>query len=360
MTTLLLTSFVSRVWFLLLVATVTTTTVSIVDVVAFRSPASIGRIRSLIPRNCDNKEQPLSSAGCVSFRHFPLKSVGDEDDEDVVLAKNDLTMKDNDGDSDGGDKSIDHKKDKKVDALLDLLGAVPSNFPTPKSLTDDILIAVRNLEENCPTSAASVLSELSGNWELLWTAQDRSSEQYIKGGLANRIINPLENQSYANNPFRGLNPFQRGGGNGGGGGRANPVLPREIQDVLERTGILEPSGGTATTVAPIRSSQGIDIKRSRVRNVVNVQIKRPFPVKGSLIVDVDFKPNVEDKRRIDVKFDSFRFIFKNANVDRKFPLGVLGPTGWLRTGYIDDRIRITRGHKGSVFILSRTAKRKSS
>jgi hypothetical protein len=29
----------------------------------------------------------------------------------------------------------------------------------------------------------------------------------------------------------------------------------------------------------------------------------------------------------------------------------------LRTGYIDEDLRITRGHKGSVFILSRAAKK---
>lgn len=128
--------------------------------------------------------------------------------------------------------------------------------------------------------------------------------------------------------------------------------------MLERIGILEPSGGgTTTTIAPVRSSQSIDIKKSLVRNIVNVQIKKPFPVKGSLLVDVKFQPNNVDSRRIDVKFDSCRFIFKNANVDWNFPLGPLGPTGWLKTNYIDDKIRITRGHKGSVFILSRTVKR---
>ena len=230
--------------------------------------------------------------------------------------------------------------------LFDLLDEVPSNAPTPRGLTDDILAAVRLLERQCPTPDDAVLSELAGNWELLWTAQDKSSAESQQGLLS--LINPLENQSYSNNPNRS-------------GGRANPILPREIQDRLESIGILEPSGGgdesDGKSAPPVRSSQAIDRKKSRVRNVVSVELRRPLPVKGSLIVDVAFKPNRNDKRRIDVKFDSCRLQIKNSPVDITFPLGIIGPTGWLRTGYIDDDMRITRGHKGSVFILIRTAKR---
>jgi len=333
--------------------TVVTTTILVVDVVAFRSLASVGRISSTssVPRKRDINHFSSSTSGCISRSRFPLKSLNDDvgQDKDVVLTQNNQTANDGCGDSTKNDNDI------KVDALLALLDSIPSNLPTSSSLTDQILGAVRNLEEDCPTLDGSVLSELSGNWELLWTAQDRSSEQYIKGGLTNRFINPLENQSYSNNPFRGRNPFGPGDDESATG-RANPILPREIQDILERTGFLEAAGGTK--VVPIRSSQGVDLKRKRVRNVVNVQIKKPFSVKGSLIVDVNFEPNGQDERRVDVKFDSCRLIVQNTNLDQKFPLGVFGPTGWLRTGYIDDRIRITRGHKGSVFILSRTAKRR--
>ena len=230
--------------------------------------------------------------------------------------------------------------------LFDLLDEVPSNAPTPRGLTNDILAAARDLEERCPTPDEDVLSELAGNWELLWTAQDKTSAESQRGLFS--FINPLENQSYSNNP-----------NGGGGGGRANPILPREIQDRLESIGILEPSGGSdGESAPPVRSSQAIDRKKSRVRNVVSVELRRPLPVKGSLIVDVAFKPNRSDKRRIDVKFDSCRLQVKNSPLDITFPLGIIGPTGWLRTGFIDDGMRITRGHKGSVFILTRTAKRK--
>ena len=81
---------------------------------------------------------------------------------------------------------------------------------------------------------------------------------------------------------------------------------------------------------------------------------------GSLIVDVAFKPSRHDKRRIDVKFDKCRLQGSRTPLDITFPLGIFGPAGWLRIGYYtdDDNMKIPRGHKGSVFILTRTAKRK--
>jgi len=245
--------------------------------------------------------------------------------------------------------------------LIRMLSSVPSNAPTPRKLTDEILQAVTQLEQQCPTPDDEVLAELAGNWELLWTAQDPNSAESKRGAFS--WINPLENQSYSNNPSG------REISSSGAGGRANPILPREIQDALENLGILEPSGRKDATgddskeagggkSTPVRSSQAIDMNRSRVRNVVSVELRRPLPVKGSLIVDVGFKPNRSDERRIDVKFDSCRLQLQNSPIDITFPLGIVGPTGWLRTGYIDDTMRITRGHKGSVFILSRTAKRR--
>ena len=291
----------------------------IAAVVAFQPPALVGRPTSLT----------------ISQSTFPLQFSDKDDDQDGLIVQNNPGHMSN---------------DDKVDALLSLLDSVPSNIPTQRSLTSKILDSVKQLEDTCPTPEDLVLSELSGNWELLWTAQDPSSEQF-------RILNPLENQSYSNNPFRGNNSWLFGDDSTSSEGRANPVLPREIQDVLERTGILEAAGGTK--VAPIRSSQGIDLRRKKVRNVVNVTFKRPFPVKGSIIVDLDFEPYPQDKRRVDVKFDSCRLVLQTIKFDQTFPLGFFGVKGWLKTVYVDDRIRITRGHKGSVFILSRTAKRRS-
>jgi len=243
--------------------------------------------------------------------------------------------------------------------LLELINTVPKNSPTPAKLTDSILKTVRDMEGECPTNDNEVLTKLSGNWELLWTAQDASSDQVKQLGVFRSWINPLENQSYSNNPSSSTAT-----------GRANPILPREIQDRLEGLGILtsENVGSDDDATPPVRSSQAIDLKKQRVRNVVSFRAGPKFTmfgggsaddaslVRGSIIVDVKFKPNGSDKRRVDVKFDSCRVSIKNLP-SINFPLGLIGPTGWLRTVYIDDSMRITRGHKGSVFVLTRPSQR---
>lgn len=149
-------------------------------------------------------------------------------------------------------------------------------------------------------------------------------------------INPLENQSYSNNPSRE--------------GRSNPILPRAIEDRLEEAGL-------TTSVGDFRSTQTIDMKSKQVINVVAVDINVfGKQQRATVTVLVDFVPNRMNARQIDVKFQACRFNVKSSLVDWKIPLGVFGPTGWLKTVYIDDTIRITRGHKGSVFVLKRPGK----
>jgi len=171
----------------------------------------------------------------------------------------------------------------------------------------------------------------TGTWELLWTAQDPKAPE--SQSLLGSFINPLENQSYSNNPE----------------GRSNPILPKELQDRLEVAGL-------ATTAPNLRSTQVIDLKKKIVRNVVNLDItvlgsKR----RASLTVTIGFKPNQSDLRRIDVKFQECK-VKTHSLPAFTIPLGALGPTGWLRTAYVDDDLRITRGHKGSVFVLQRPRK----
>ena len=68
---------------------------------------------------------------------------------------------------------------------------------------------------------------------------------------------------------------------------------------------------------------------------------------------VDFKPNAVDNRKVDVKFQACKVVVNDSPIKLNIPLGIIGPTGWLRTAYIDETMRITRGHKGSIFILIR-------
>jgi len=160
-------------------------------------------------------------------------------------------------------------------------------------------------------------------------------------------VNPLENQSYSNNPL----------------GRSNPLFPQNIQDNLEEIGVLNSARQADNT---IKSTQAIDLKRGRVRNVVAVEVNNPTPIfskngfsKGFITVDVTAVPNAQDARKIDVKFDRCRVAIQDSPFNLDIGLGIIGPVGWLRTIFVDDDIRITRGHKGSVFILSRTGRRSS-
>eukprot|EP00978_Attheya_sp_CCMP212_P006684 scaffold15494_cov57-Attheya_sp.AAC.3 len=286
-----------------------------------------------------------------------------------------------------GDSQGPSALEKRKELLFELLDSSPANVPTPTKLTKQILDVVRELEESCPTEDNCVLGQLAGNWELMWTAQDKSSPEWQQNPLRTWInienrqiisicvlcrfffiscggVSPLENQSYSNNPNGDRSADAAGG-------RSNPILPREIQDRLEDMGILQASGGSASSSSnPVRSSQAIDLAKCRVRNVVSFEAPTPrflpfvqpnkSSVRGSLIVDVKFRPNESDLRRVDVKFDSCRLVVPKSPVDVTFPLGPMGPTGWLRTGFIDDTMRITRGHKGSVFILQRPLQGKSN
>jgi len=203
------------------------------------------------------------------------------------------------------------------------------------------------------------------------------------------IISPLENQSYSNNP-RSSSSLGGQGGGGGGGGRMNPVLPREIQDQLERFGIIDTTTTTTSRSSSssgnnnsksdndtVKSTQFIDVKRGKVRNVVSFVVPAFTPLRfvnlvplfrssstsyqqrrrqqrASLTIDIDFWPDNDIPNRVKVKFQSCRIVLPQSPIDVTLPLpGFVGPTGWLQTNYMDDTLRITRGHKGSVFILKR-------
>ena len=240
------------------------------------------------------------------------------------------------------------------DELLSLVQGAPSGRATPKRMTTQILDIVRQLERKCPTPNDQVLSALAGSWELLWTAQDPESPEIANNrgtGRAFRswILNPIENQAYSNNPE----------------GRSNPFLPIALQNRLEKAGWVSST--------PVRSTQAIDLKSGLIRNIVAVNIggggrrglhssmtttapsqtSSPSPRRASLTVTVKFTAVLSDPRRVNVKFDACRISIPGTPIEWTFPLGLAGPTGWLRTVYIDDNLCVARGHKGSVFVLSR-------
>jgi hypothetical protein len=116
----------------------------------------------------------------------------------------------------------------------------------------------------------------------------------------------------------------------------------------------------STQQPSIISTQSIDIKKQRVRNVVRFVTNIPLAssvLQGTLTVDITFVPSSSDFRRIDVKFQKCQLTLSKIPLNISIPLGFIGPTGWLRTTYVDQDLRITRGHKGSVFLLLRTSQK---
>ncbi len=75
------------------------------------------------------------------------------------------------------------RRDEIKTRLLELIASTPSNLPTSKSLTNEILDMVRKMEATCPTPNDEVVERLGGNWELLWTAQDQTSDEWGLGPL---------------------------------------------------------------------------------------------------------------------------------------------------------------------------------
>ena len=241
------------------------------------------------------------------------------------------------------------KRQETKQQLFDLLATVPRNAVTSRQQTQAILHQVRQLEPQCPTNATDVLTTSAGTWELWWTAQDGDAS----GPLSKfRWINPLENQAYSNNPT--------------GSGRSNPLLPLEVQNFLTKQGILSTDDdnnneddGESTATSGRTSTQTINVQKGQVINVVSLPLAGFLSSSpATLTVRVDFSPSAPDPRRVNVKFQSFAVTAGKA-IKWNFPLGIVGPTGWLRTTYVDDNLRITRGHKGSVFVLQRPKNRSS-
>jgi PAP_fibrillin len=257
--------------------------------------------------------------------------------------------------------------------LLETLRRAPPNVATPAPQVREILALVRKLEAACPTPDDRVASKLEGAWELLWTGQDKASPL---SRLAPTIVNPIENQAFSNNPMTRIRPG---------------ILPKVLQRRLEKAGFTADSGGDAsdamiqssTPAASITSTQIIDLDKGKVRNVVSFGLRRfrrqrrlrpsslfrrrpvewddskynerrQAVLRASVAISIDVAPDAWDARRIHVKCQSCQFFVPGLNIDWTVPLwGMAGPMGWMRTQYVDDDLRIARGHKGTVFVLRR-------
>jgi PAP_fibrillin len=106
-----------------------------------------------------------------------------------------------------------------------------------------------------------------------------------------------------------------------------------------------------------QSRQTIDVKSSRVKNDVQYDW-------GQASVEGGFVQDAIVKNRVNVSFDTANISMKNGLLSISFGwifnmlnLVRLGNTDnpWLETTFVDDEIRIGRGHKGTMFVLTREA-----
>lgn len=88
------------------------------------------------------------------------------------------------------------------------------------------------------------------------------------------------------------------------------------------------------------------LSKNMIRNVVAFELNNPTPL---------FSTNGRTGGILQSRLqEHLTKILTRMDVTIPLP-GIIGPRLWLRTLYVDDELRITHGHKGSVFILRRTA-----
>jgi len=101
--------------------------------------------------------------------------------------------------------------------LFTAISEIDRGNPTDAKTTTEILALVQQLEALTPAPNDLVTScpeRLAGGWQMLWTAQPEAAEPESKvdGGVLSMLaargsIGIIENQAYANNPAREVNPF---------------------------------------------------------------------------------------------------------------------------------------------------------
>jgi hypothetical protein len=112
-------------------------------------------------------------------------------------------------------------------------------------------------------------------------------------------------------------------------------------------------GGIKVDASSTPALQSFDVANSRVTNEVIAGI-------GTVTVGGTFRPSTTVPNRAIVAFDTGKIALDlGLTLDISFVFDILGAikgtkeAGWVETTYISDDMRIGRGNKGSLFILTR-------
>ncbi|KAL1503964.1 hypothetical protein AB1Y20_010381 [Prymnesium parvum] len=130
-------------------------------------------------------------------------------------------------------------------------------------------------------------------------------------------------------------------------------------------GAVNASGLVVPTDQSKKPVQQIDVKALRIGN--EIELSLPLGIKATLRVAGSFRADARDGRRALVEFDSLDLFTPGGRrlVRAGFVFDVIrrlrpslseGEAGasWLQTTYLSDRLRLGRGNKGSIFVLSRS------
>lgn len=215
------------------------------------------------------------------------------------------------------------KKPSILSMKRDLIKAVDlaKREMTPEA-EDAVLLQIQKIEETWPTKSDLLDDPIStnlldGEWDLLFTV------------------------AAFGNP---------------GSGNDNSEMSRGVGGAVNATGIV-----VDTTAANTQTTQTFDVSTGRVANDIKRVVASPIgSIHTRLQVSGPFTKSLASGRRADVRFDRleleaaklkltfdwiFDLIFALRKEEKNQP--------WLETTHLSETLRLGRGNKGSVFVLTK-------
>ena len=212
----------------------------------------------------------------------------------------------------------------------------------PESTSKDVMLCVEALERVASAGRAetskSILAPIDGDWTLVYSTKTssgvvtRADDLMIGlGEIGESAIDAVTSALYAT--FFKFAPFL--------------------------------AGSAETNQRGVRNTQKVDSLAGIVRNEVFVDAQLPLPfVKNMIVLRIGVEGEVKllgdlSGSRAEVIFTSFDLGFTSSSVnddDRVEPalkVPLPRPRGTLDTTFCDDTMRISRGGRGGVFILTR-------
>lgn len=183
-------------------------------------------------------------------------------------------------------------------------------------------VSMNLIECQLPLSKGDALKFLPGTWTLLYIGKSQIlATQSFKESTDTDMLRSFSDSCYS--------------------------LVRKYFPLLAGTSLGSRSASGST------NKQTIDIENGKVSN--NVIFKGPGGLKGELIVDgIAHLVESQDKHpvRLEVEFESFRLFLDGSEI-LNLSLRFLRPRGFVDTMYINERLRVSVGDKGSLFVARR-------